>query len=81
MSVIFKIFNLICYKFTWHFNPGPAEPRYALPLQNSVDPDQLTSSEANWSVSTLFVIKYINLYQQPGSSNLTGWKVEVGMAS
>ena len=25
----------------------------------------------------LFVIKYVNLYQQPGSSNLTGWKLEV----
>ena len=25
---------------------------------NSVDPDQLASSEANWSGSALFVIKY-----------------------
>ena len=31
---------------------------------NSVDPDQLASEEANWSGSTLFVIQYINLYQQ-----------------
>ena len=30
---------------------------------NSVDPDQLASEEANWSVSALFVIKYVNLYQ------------------
>ena len=31
----------------------------------------------------LFVIKYryVNLYQQPGSSNLIGWKLEVGRAS
>ena len=28
---------------------------------NSVDPDQLASEEANWSGSTLFVIKYVNL--------------------
>ena len=29
-------------------------------------------SQLIWS--TLFVIKYVNLYQQSGSSNLTGWK-------
>ena len=28
-------------------NPSPAEPGYTLPLQNSVDPDQLASEEAN----------------------------------
>ena len=28
---------------------------------NSVDPDQLASEEANWSGSTLFAIKYMNL--------------------
>ena len=39
-------------------------------LANSVDPDQLASSEANWSGSALFVIKYVNFYQKPGSSNL-----------
>ena len=27
-------------------------------LANSVDPDQLASSEANWSGSALFVIKF-----------------------
>ena len=31
-------------------------------LVNSVDPDQLASSEANWSGSALFVSKYVNLY-------------------
>ena len=40
----------------------------------------MASEEANWSESALFVIKYANLSEQPGSSNLTGWKVEVGMA-
>ena len=39
------------------------------------------SEEANWSESALFVIKYVNLYQQPGSSNLIGRKLEVGVAS
>ena len=42
-------------------------------LANSVDPDQLASS--------LFVIKYVNFYQNLGSSNLIGWKLEVGVAS
>ena len=28
---------------------------------NSVAPDQLASEEANWSGSTLFAIKYVNL--------------------
>ena len=46
-------------------------------LANSVDPDQL-ASEAG---SALFVIKYVNFYQKPKSSNLIGWKLEVGMAS
>ena len=50
-------------------------------LANSVDPDQLASSEANWSGSALFVIKYMNFYQKPGSSNLIGWKFEVGVTS
>ena len=50
-------------------------------LANSVDSDQLASEEANWSESALFVIKYVNLYQKPRSSNLTGWKLEVGVAS
>ena len=55
----------------------PDSPTFA----NSVDPDQLASSEANWSGSALFVIQHVSLYQQPGSSNLIGWQAEVGMAS
>ena len=47
-------------------------------LTNSVDPDQLASEEANWSGSALFDIKYVNFYQKPRSSNLIGWKLEVG---
>ena len=50
-------------------------------LANSVDSDQLASEEANWSGSALFVIKYMNLYQKLGSSNLISWKLEVGIAS
>ena len=48
---------------------------------NSVDPDQLASSEANWSGSALFVIQYVNLYQQSGLSNLIGWQLDMGVAS
>ena len=51
-----------------------------LAFENSVDPDQ-QASEASWSGSTLFINKYVNLYRQPGSSNLIGLKLEVGMAS
>ena len=50
-------------------------------LANSVDPDQLASEEAKWSGSALFVIKYVNFYQKPSSSNLIAWKLEVGVAS
>ena len=44
-------------------------------LVNSVDPVQLASEEA------LFVIICVDFYQKPGSSNLIGCKLEVGMAS
>ena len=47
----------------------------------SADPDQLASSEANWSGSALFDIKYVNLYKKSRSSNLIGWKLVVGVAS
>ena len=50
-------------------------------MANSADPDQLAFSEANWSRTALFAIQYLNSYQQPGSSYLIGWKLEVGMAS
>ena len=46
-------------------------------FENSIDSDQL----ANWSESAQFVIKYVNIYKQPGSSNLIDWKLEVGEAS
>ena len=65
---------------TDRIDPGPAEPSCALLLQN-IDPDQLAFSDGKWSGSALFAIKYVNLYQQPWSSNLIGWKLEMGMAS
>ena len=56
---------------------NPDIPAFA----NSVDPDQLASEEASWFGSALFTIKYVNLYQQSGLSNLIGWKLDVGVAS
>ena len=66
-----------------NLNPSLAE--HDMPtcpvLANSVDPDQLASEEANLSGSALFVIKYVNFYQNSGSSNLIGWKLKVGVVS
>ena len=45
-------------------------------MADGVDLDQLASEEANWSEFTLFGIKYVNLYQQPESHSLIGWKLE-----
>ena len=64
-------------RITTSLTPVLLNPAFA----NSVDPDQLASEEANWSRSALFAIKYVNLYQQPRSSNLIGWKLEVSVAS
>ena len=61
---------------TVYVSPCPAEPRYTCD-----DPDQLASEEAKWSGSALFAIKYVILYQQLGSNNLTGWKLKVCVAS
>ena len=41
----------------------------------------MASEEVNWSGSALFAIKYVTLYQQPGTNNLIGWHLEVGKAS
>ena len=44
-------------KISYEINPCPAEPVFT----NSVDPDQLASSEANWSGSAVLATKYANL--------------------
>ena len=51
------------------FNPIPTEPRLYTAF---VDPDQMASEEANSSISALFAIKYVNLFDKSGSSNLIG---------
>ena len=43
--------------------------------------NQATESHSGRSGSELFAIKYVIMYQQLGSSNLIGWKLEMGMAS
>ena len=73
IKLSFVIKHILC-----EINPGPAE---ALSLKNSLDPDQLASEEANWSGSALFVIQYMNLYEKHGSSNLSGWQLDVGVTS
>ena len=45
--------------YCFHLNPGPAEPRYALPLQ-TVDPDQLASKKPT-DLDLHFAILYVNL--------------------
>ena len=73
MENIYLDSPLTCYYYNlFIFNPSLAEPGYAT-IANTVDPNQLASSEANWSGYALFVLKYVNLYQQLGSTNLTGW--------
>ena len=63
----------------WFFNLVLLNPD-RLCFASSVDPEQLASEEANWSGSALFVIQYVNLYQQSGLSNLIGWQLEMGVA-
>ena len=59
-----------------NFNPCPAEPEDALPLtyENGVDPDQMGSEESTWSGSVLFVIQFVDLYEQTALSCLIGWQ-------
>ena len=75
-TVLMQIYfdNLIFRYFVIY--PSPAEPGYILPLQT-------VEIQNSWLLkkSALFAIKYVNLYQQSGSSNLTGLKLEVGVAS
>ena len=54
----------------YHVNPCPAEPGYVLKKPTDLDLH-----------CALFVIQFVNLYQQPGSSNLIGWKLAMGVAS
>ena len=69
------------FKYEYVNQPWSCWTRICPAFTDSVDPDQLASSEANWSGSALFVINYMNLCQQLGSSNPIGWKLEVGVAS
>ena len=56
-------------------NPSPAEPGYVLPFANSVDLKKPTDMDLH----CLPICMY--LYQQSGSCNLIGLKLEMGMAS
>ena len=59
----------------WDFirliNSSPAEPGYVLPLQTvQIQISWLLKKPTNLDLH--FAIKYVNLYQQSGSSNLIG---------
>ena len=54
------------------FKPLSCRTRIYPAFANSVDPDQLASA--------LFDIEYVNLLQQSESSDLIGYKLEVGVA-
>ena len=69
----------MCIPLYYTLTPSLAEPGYTLPLQTVYI--QISEEEANWYGSALFVIQYVNLYQQPGSSIMIGWKFENGVAS
>ena len=62
----------IIYSSHREISPSPAEAGCTMHLQ--------TAEEANWSGSALFVIQYVNLYQQTGSSNLNGWQSGRGIS-
>ena len=70
-------------------NPCPAEPGNTLPLQTvQIQISWLLKKpiDLNYTVKkptdlNYTVIQYVNLYQQPRSSNLIGWQLEVGVAS
>ena len=62
------------------YNPCPAEPGYAC-LCKQYRSRSVGLWRSQWFGSALFAILYLNLYQQPGSSNLIGWKLEVGPTS
>ena len=53
--------DLVFYISFKSINPGPAHPGYVLPLQ-------IVQIQIRWL--GLFAIQYVNLYQQPGPSNL-----------
>ena len=66
----------LCVKISFNINPSLAE--HDMPCLSK---QCRSREEANWSGSALFVIKYVNFYQKRESSNLIGWKLEVGVAS
>ena len=69
------------YKIYKGINPCPAEPGYTLPLQTvQIQISWLLKKPTDLG-SALFAIKYVNIHRQPSSSNLIGWKLEMGVAS
>ena len=65
-----QTFRSACLFMQFDQNLNPSLAKYIMPY--------LGKQRRSKSVG---FIKYVNFYQKPGSSNLIGWKLEVGMAS
>ena len=84
---IFNVFIQVCLFVSIFFvvaniNPYPAfTTTSTCTFSNSIDPDQMVSSEAIWSGSTLFVIQFENLNKNIKWCNLIGWWSEMGVAN
>ena len=80
MTCCLAIFLFLCSSIHLSVNPCPAEPWYALPLQTvKIQISWLLKKPTDLDLHYLPFCIWI-LYQQPGSSNLIGWKWEVGEA-
>ena len=80
-SYFFGLNSAFC---TVVFNPGRAEPGYALPLQTvwiQISWLLQKPTDLDPHCLSLCIYMYVNLYQQPRLSYLIGWKLEVGVAS
>ena len=81
LNIEYRLYVKFCHleKNKNMFNSKSSWTTICSAFTNSADPDQLASEEANRSGSALFIIKlHVNLYKQPGSSNLIGWKFKEG---
>ena len=68
----------------WQTDRQPGKKTICLPTLKGGDIIKMLSAAvvtANWSGSAVFVIQYVNLIQQPGSSNLIDCNLEIGMTS
>ena len=63
-----KMKEIIRILDVWYNSAGDSKPLWRY-LPNSVDTDQLASSEASWSGYSLFVIQFLHIMQQTFSKD------------